>query len=384
MKVSNIRSNLYILLLAGLGGGLLSLTGLNVGWLVGATMITGLFNLAKNRPTENSWSDRFYPFWKQSAQVIIALQVSAHISGTTLGSLKSGWPAILTMLLLTLLFSILFGLIFCKISGTDLMTGLYALTPGGVSTIPSLSQEAGANPALVSSVHVLRTAMVTSMVPLLASFLRRSGLGPIVGNYTSQMIIEPLYETSLYETIEFLHAKPFGWTLALVLSALVGSRVARKLRFPAPLLVGGILGAAFLQMGVSFYANFTIVPWLPQWLRILAQVLLGASLGTKINREMFLGAGRALLMGALSITGLLIMVTGCSYMLFYLTGIPLITSLLSFAPGSVAEMAATSTSMKADSSFVIASQTLRLILIYTLLPLLINRIAHKRKSVDHV
>lgn len=370
--------NFYILLLAGFGGKLLSLTGLNVGWLVGATLITGVFRLARKTPTESSSSRRFFPFWKQAAQIIIALQVSQHISGPTLNSLKSGWPAIVVMLFITVLFSFIFGLFFCKISGTDLMTSLYALTPGGVSTMPTISQEAGANPAVVSSVHVLRTAMVTSAVPLLASFLRRLGVGPIVSNYTNQIIIEPLHESSLYETIEFLHAQPFGWTLALVLAALAGAKIARKLKFPAPLLVGGILGAAFLQMGLSFYANFTITPWLPQWLSILAQIMLGASLGTQINREMFLGAGRSLAMGMLSVAGLLIMMTVCSVVLFYLTGIPLVTSILSFAPGSVAEMAATSTSMKADPSFVIAAQTLRLILIYTLLPFLINRIASRR------
>lgn len=364
--------NTRMLLLAAVGGALFSFTGLSIGWLVGAVAATGLYQLMKK--DQSTVKTGFYPFWKSAAQIIIALQVSKHISGSTMKSFESGWPAIIGMLMLTLIFSLLIGFFFSKMSGADLKTSLYALTPGGISSIPAISQESGANPVIVSSIHILRIATVCSMVPLLASILAGSGQFPNMINYGQNLIIEPLYETALYEAIEFMHAHPLCWTGVLAFAVWAGVKTAQKLKIPAPILVGGILGVTFMQITVSSYANFSIIPWLPQSVVIAAQIMLGASLGAKINKSMFIDAGRSLIAGLFSIFGLLILMVSCSILLHEITGIPLITSLLSFAPGGVAEMAATSNAIHADSSFVIAAQTLRLIMIYTLLPLLINGI----------
>jgi uncharacterized membrane protein AbrB (regulator of aidB expression) len=58
----------------------------------------------------------------------------------------------------------------------------------------------------------------------------------------------------------------------------------------------------------------------------------------------------------------------CSIGVSSLANIPLVTSTLAFAPGGVAEMATASLSLHADSAFVVAVQTLRLVTIFVLLP----------------
>lgn len=371
--------NAKMLLLAAIGGALFSFTGLSVGWLVGAIASTGLWQLMQKVRSESpqTSSPFFYPFWKNTAQVVIALQISKHISGAAMKSFVSSWPAIIAMLVLTLIFSLMFGFVFSKWSGTDLKTSLYALTPGGISSIPTISQERGANPVIVTSIHILRMATVSSMIPVFASFCVSSGISPLVTPNNQTFILEPLYETALYEVIEFMHAHPLFWTIVLAFSVWAGVKAAKLMKFPAAILVGGILGVSFMQMAVSSYASFSIIPWLPQSVKIGAQIMLGASLGTKMNRSLFMEARRSMFVGIFSIFGLLAIMSTCSILLHMITGISLVTSLLSFAPGGVAEMAATSNAVHADSSFVIAAQTLRLILIYTFLPILINGILRR-------
>ena len=51
-----------------------------------------------------------------------------------------------------------------------------------------------------------------------------------------------------------------------------------------------------------------------------------------------------------------------------LTGISMITSVLAFSPGGIAEMAATSITLHEDSTFVVAVQVIRIVLVIAMLP----------------
>jgi uncharacterized protein len=64
--------------------------------------------------------------------------------------------------------------------------------------------------------------------------------------------------------------------------------------------------------------------------------------------------------------------TGASVLLSDYTDIPMITSILAFAPGGVAEMTITAVVLKANVPFVVAVQTLRLILLFLIMPPIIQ------------
>ena len=66
--------------------------------------------------------------------------------------------------------------------------------------------------------------------------------------------------------------------------------------------------------------------------------------------------------------GLIAAMFVCALFVSKITGIELITSILAFAPGGIAEMATTSIVLQADSTLVVAVQVLRILTIWLLLP----------------
>ncbi|MEH7308982.1 AbrB family transcriptional regulator, partial [Neobacillus drentensis] len=57
-----------------------------------------------------------------------------------------------------------------------------------------------------------------------------------------------------------------------------------------------------------------------------------------------------------------------SFLISEITHISFVTCMLAFAPGGVAEMAGTAIALHADTTFVVAAQSLRLLSILTILP----------------
>ena len=69
------------------------------------------------------------------------------------------------------------------------------------------------------------------------------------------------------------------------------------------------------------------------------------------------------------------------------TGITLLTSVLAFAPGGVAEMATTAVVLHADSTFVVTVQVLRIVVVILILPpffRLLNRRDLRKHAESHV
>ncbi|MGZ4112808.1 MAG: AbrB family transcriptional regulator, partial [Tumebacillaceae bacterium] len=136
-----------------------------------------------------------------------------------------------------------------------------------------------------------------------------------------------------------------------------------------------------VQFVSSSVTGVDLLPWFPSSAKGIAQVFLGASIGTCLQREMFAGMGRTVVVGLVSALCLVLIMLGCSMGVSAMYGIPLITSILAFAPGGVAEMAIAAVVLKADASFVVAVQTLRLIFIFLILPP-IFRLLHDRLARD--
>lgn len=83
---------------------------------------------------------------------------------------------------------------------------------------------------------------------------------------------------------------------------------------------------------------------------------------------MFAGVTRILFVALVSSIGLIAAMLLSAAIVSKLTGISLITSVLAFAPGGIAEMATTSVTLHADSTFVVAVQVIRVILVIAMLP----------------
>lgn len=174
-------------------------------------------------------------------------------------------------------------------------------------------------------------------------------------------------ETISSATTDFRLA-PVLWTVILILAACGACKAAKFLKFPAPWLLGSMLGVAIVHVGGAAVTGHDMTAWWPSQANHVSQVFLGATIGSKMYKSMFAGVTRIIIVGFVSSVGLIAAMFLSAVIVSELTGISLITSVLAFAPGGIAEMATTSVTLHADSTFVVAVQVIRVILVIALLP----------------
>jgi membrane AbrB-like protein len=251
-----------------------------------------------------------------------------------------------------------------RFTSENIMTCLFGSTPGGISAMSSVSEEVGANALVVSIIQTLRILIVVGIIPILvSSHLPQSG------------IITPDIHQS------YFNFNSLFWTACLIIGACGGALIWRKLKMPAPWLIGSILGVILVQIiGTLNYEGRLIAYW-PHQLTIFAQVLIGTSIGSRISSDTFKGLGQIIFVSLVNAVCLVILVIMISFGISEFTHIPLITCILAFAPGGIAEMSTTAIALHADAAFVLAVQSIRLIIIFILLPTLF-RFINKQLSAN--
>ncbi len=166
---------------------------------------------------------------------------------------------------------------------------------------------------------------------------------------------------------------PIAWlplteTLAL---AVAGPLVARALRIPAGAflvpMVAGIVLTHFGWLAIE----------LPAWLLAASYALVGWNIGLRFTRPLLIHAARALprIVGC---TVLLIALCGLvALMLVYGAGVDPLTAYLATSPGGSDSIAIIAASTDVDVSFVMAMQTVRMIAVLFLAPVLTKFIAER-------
>lgn len=367
IRTKGFLRNVSFILFSSIGGLLLSLTGLSIGWMLGTLVMAGAFSFWSHTNSTSSDDKYVLPrFWMNAGQFILAIELGQKINLTVIDIFRDHWMSIMTMLLLSIVFSLLSGLVLWKFSHTDLLTSLFGTVPGGLSVIPGIAEEVGGNIGVVSIIQTMRVFLVVLVIPFLVSSFAVHSEKLEVSNNQSAFMFPSL------EMDEMI------WTALLALGALAGYYIGKRLKFPAPWLVGGMLGAASIQAAGSSFAGHNLTPWWPNILIIAAQVFIAASIGSKFHKKMFTGLGKTMAVALFSTIGLILSLFICAFIVSKLTGITFVTAVLAFAPGGITEMATTAAVLHEDSTFVVVVQVLRIVLVCIAVPPLI-KLLHQRR-----
>jgi uncharacterized protein len=345
-----IASDLFLLLIGAGAGFLFSQTGISIGWMLGSMMLIGALSITKPKCFHVMLGNGFNPFWKNAAQMLLAVQIGKQMTAQVWEIFAHSWLIMMGMLILSLILSILTGLFLNCYSHVGVVTSLYATAPGGLNNMPSIAEEVGANPVVVTVVQVMRILIVVGLIPV---FVRMEDRGNAIH---SSLGLEG-------SSISFL-----WWTVTLLIAAQMGYLVMKKLKFPAARMVGGIIGVAVLQTLFTSIASTEITPWYPAYLKIILQIILGVSLGVSVKKEMFKGMKKIAFLGFLSSFALMILMVLFSTILSDISTLPYLTTVLAFAPGGVAEMTITAMTMNENVPFVASAQTLRIIVTFLIVP----------------
>ncbi|WP_204114482.1 AbrB family transcriptional regulator [Shimia biformata] len=227
--------------------------------------------------------------------------------------------------------------IFRHLGGYDRPTATYAAMPGGLIESVEIGERAGADTVTLSIQHFVRIVLVIVTVPLLFLAVTGEAVGSAAG-----------------QTLETSATGWLDWALVVVL-ALAGGILGKRLRLPAAALIGPLILTAGMQ------ATGVIDVEGPQLLLNAAQLVVGASLGARFStttpRRLLLALG----LGAVSTAVTLGIASLMSLALAPLVPISFQTLLISFSPGGVTEMSLIALSIGASPVLVSVHHLFRIL-----------------------
>ncbi len=324
------------------GGKLLESIGLPSSYLF-AALIIGLA-IALIRPGTIDMP----PLAFRAAQAVAGVSLGAYLQADALKAVGNSLIPVLLVTAGTLGLSLAAGAILARTTELDPPTAALGLIAGGASGIVGMSGELGADDRLVAFMQYLRVLVVVVLTPIgIALFFGGTqGPGDIPGTST------------LGEWWEW------PATAALGLS---GAWAAARLKITAGVLLGPmIVTGALVLSGVL--GDFQV----PALLGQTAFALIGLQVGLRFTVETVKLLGRLTIPVLLAIAGLLIASFGLAVLLAATTHATLLDSYLATTPGGLYAVLAVAFGAHADTTFIVAVQSLRVVVMVLIAPVAVR------------
>jgi hypothetical protein len=248
------------------------------------------------------------------------------------------------------------GILLARVTDIDAPTAALGMVAGGASGIVAMSDDLGADDRLVAVMQYLRVLVIVVLTPLAGAVLFAPGSAHAarVGGADPGLLADVAFTAG---------------------AALLGVLVARPLRLPAGALLGPMVLTATLSLtGVSGGAR---VPY------VVAQVafaVIGLQVGLRFTRESLGRVARLLPWVLGSIAALIAACAVLALVLSKLAGISFLDAYLATTPGGLYAVLATAVSTGANTTFVLAVQSLRLLVMLAAAPVIVRALARRSRT----
>lgn len=272
-----------------------------------------------------------------AAQAVIGCLVAKSITPAIITGLALHWPIFLGVVTLSVAASAAIGWTMSRLRIIPGSTAVWGMLPGAAPVMMVMAEAHGADFRLVAFMQYLRVVLVAAAASGVALLFVHGDGGR--------------FATGLFPPVDLPN---FAATAAI---ALAGGILGLAARIPAGVLLCPLaLGAVFNVLGwVSIE--------LPPIVLIASYALIGWNTGLRFTRDVLAAAARALFqsMGA---TILLMAFCGLlAWLLVVLLHIDPLTAYLATSPGGVDAAAIIAASTHVDTPFVMALQTIRMIVL---------------------
>lgn len=320
-----------VLIPAALGGAVWETTGLPLGWLMGAAIVTGTFAVF-------DWRVKVPALLYRPALAVVGASVGLAVTPAAAAEMAVWAPVMLGAACLGIGGAVLFAPLLARLGGMSPSTAFFSLLPGGVIEMARVGEAQGADSTIIAALHAVRVGLVVGLLPLVLFIFFPSGA------------YSPLTATNL-------SLSDLGLVLA---TALVGGWLGSKAGLPAAWLLGAVIAVGGLT-GTGVVAG--TVTW---ELLAVAQVLVGMSLGARFTRSRLIGIPRALTVGAPVLMAIMVLMALAAVLASLVMPQPLATLILCFSIGGMAEMVLTAKALDQNIALVAAFQALRGVAVNTL------------------
>ena len=339
--MERLRAVLLALAIGAAGGVIASSAGFPAPWLTGPAFFVTVGAMAGLRL---SIPNRL----RNTVFTVIGMTIGSGVTPEMVAT-AAQWPLSIVILVAAMVVIMTLGTVLLERGfGYDRTTALLGAAPGHLSYVLSLSTAIRADIPAISIIQSTRVLVLTLAVPFLAAAIAEGGLEQALpdGEAMTAMVL-----------------------VATTLVAIGLALVFQRLNVPAAFLLGGMLASSAGHLtGVG--------PGLvPAWLTIPAFVVMGTLIGTR-----FSGVSLALIRhaaaAALAFTALAGIVAVMAGLLATgLLGLPLVQTLVAYAPGGLEAMAAMALLLGVNPAFVAAHHIARLLFLTLLIPLATHRAA---------
>lgn len=283
------------------------------------------------------------------AQVIAGAFIGAGISKTDLLHMKSiGKPAAVILSGLLIL-SIITGITMYLISPMDLTTSLMSAIPGGMSYMPLLSEELGANSSQVAIMQFIRMIFGIGVLPYIIKYFGKTSNG----NKPSSKLQE--VDTIIKETHTIDHG-----ILTFVVALFFGY-IGSITEIPSGTLTFALFSAIVLN--IQFKKAYV-----PKRLKQFAQILAGSYIGAGISMSNILDLKYLILPALVLIFGYFLACLFLGKLLEKIHTFSLEEGMFAATPAGAADMALLLEDFGIFNKDIVVIQVLRLIVVISIFP----------------
>jgi hypothetical protein len=290
-----------------------------------------------------------------AGQALTGVALGAFVRSSALSALAHSWLPVTLVSAATLGICIVAGALLSRFTGLDPPTAQLGSVAGGASGIVAMADDLGADARIVAFMQYLRVLVVVLITPLIlgVAFPGHHG-GAVHGTSTL--------------------GQPRDWLLSFGVAA-AGVAIAELAHMTGGTLLAPMVLAAVVVLAVPG-GEFTV----PQLVAQTAFALIGLQVGLRFTIETVRLLGRLLLPVLLSILGLLIACFGLALVLEATTSVSLVDAYLATTPGGLFAVLAVAFGAGANTTFILAVQALRLLVMVLLAPVVVRRIAGSRRA----
>lgn len=298
-------------------------------YMTGSLLATAALGLA-GVPVRSVWQAR------AAGQFVTGSAIGTSFTPAVLLTILTLLPMIVLGAVLSVAVGAVGALILMRLVQVDSRTAFLAAMPGGVIEMANVASRIGADPLPIMVLQTMRVGLTVCVAPFLATLIAENGSPNDV----------PQAEIMSWLTIAALMGASFLGGLALWLIKLPNCW------FLGSIITISIIGALGLAHGR-----------VPDLILVVAQVIIGVSIGTQYRHEFLTRLLRLLLSSlvtvpfALVATGLL----GAAYAL--MLALPVPTMFLALAPAGIAEMALTGKVLGLDAALITGFQVVRILVV---------------------
>lgn len=322
------------------------------GMMIGAIVGVATLNII--------WGMSYMPTYaKSGAQIIAGAFIGCSVEKSDIPRLKYLIKPALILLTAFLALNIILGYVIYFTSPLDLMTSMMSCVPGGMSDIPLISADLGADTPKVAIMQFVRMAIGIGLFPTLISAVTRH-------ENKRTNITEPDKSIAQTGLIKPKNTATRVFILTISIASVFGI-IGKILDIPAGALLFSMIGVICLKLVLN-------MGYMPIWIKRFAQILSGAYIGCSIGYSDILELKYICLPALLLLLGYFATCFIVGKVLNKFFDMPLNEAMLIATPAGASDIALIASDLGVQSTDLVLLQIIRLVLAVSVFPQIINLI----------